>query len=302
MDLRRIDLNGLVALDALLSECSVTRAAEQLGIGQPAASAALSRMRKLFDDPLLVKDGRGLRRTHLATSLVEPLREALNTIDGLVSMSESFDPATARRAFSMVASDYVSVVFVSLLLAHLEKRAPNIRLNVTPMSARYADHLRLGEADFAIMPRELVDAPREFGQIPLFDDSYVGAVWAEHEDVGDVFTREQMSKLPYLTFSPVGQTSIVETQLDKHGIKRNVEVSTTSLIAAPFMLPGTRLYCMIHRRLAARVVGLTPIRLVESAVPLNDIQENLYWPRHLTHDPGHRWLREQIAEVAHQLE
>ena len=101
MDLRRIDLNGLVALDVLLSECSVTRAAEQLGIGQPAASAALARMRKLFDDPLLVKDGRGLRLSYLATSLVEPLREALNTIDGLVSMSESFDPSTTRRSFSM---------------------------------------------------------------------------------------------------------------------------------------------------------------------------------------------------------
>lgn len=301
MDLRRIDLNGLVALDALLTECSVTRAAEQLGIGQPAASAALSRMRKLFDDPLLVKDGRGLRRTHLAASLVEPLRDVLSTIDGLVSMSETFDPATARRTFSMVASDYVSVVYICSLLAQLEQRAPNIRLNVTPMTALYADHLRRGEVDFAVIPRELVDAPREFGQLPLFDDGYVGAVWSEHSEVGDTFTREQMSKLPYLMYAPPGQTSIVESQLDKHGIKRNVEVTTSSIIATPFMLPGTRLYTMIHRRLADRLAGLAPIRQVESAVPLMDLQENLYWPRHLTHDPGHRWMREQMAEVASRL-
>ena len=301
MDLRRIDLNALVALDALLSECSVTQAAETLGIGQPAASAALSRLRKLFDDPLLIKEGRTLRRTRLADSLVQPLREALNSIDSLISMSESFEPATARRTFTVMASDYVSVVYIRPLLAHLEHLAPGIRLNVTPVDVGYAARLRRGEADMVVVPRDFADPSLEFGQMPLFDDSYVGAVWQEHPDVGRSFTLEQMSSLPYLMYDPPAQNSIVESQLDRLGVRRNVEVTTTSLVAAPLMLPGTRLYTMMHRRLAALMEGLAPLRLVQSAVPLTDLQENVYWPRHLTHDPGHRWMRDQMAEVARHL-
>ena len=301
MDLRRIDLNALVALDALLSECSVTQAAETLGIGQPAASAALSRLRKLFDDPLLIKEGRTLRRTRLADSLVQPLREALNSIDSLISMSESFEPATARRTFTVMASDYVSVVYIRPLLAHLEQLAPGIRLNVTPVDVGYAARLRRGEADMVVVPRDFADPSLEFGQMPLFDDSYVGAVWQEHPDVGRSFTLEQMSSLPYLMYDPPAQNSIVESQLDRLGVRRNVEVTTTSLVAAPLMLPGTRLYTMMHRRLAALMEGLAPLRLVQSAVPLTDLQENVYWPRHLTHDPGHRWMRDQMAEVARHL-
>lgn len=301
MDLRRIDLNALVALDALLSECSVTRAAERLGIGQPAASAALARLRKLFDDPLLFKDGRRLQRTRLAESLMVPLGEALNSIDSLVSMSESFDPSTARRTFTVVASDYVSVVYIRPLLAHLEQRAPGVRLNVTPVEAMYAVGLRRGEADMVVIPRAFAEGSLEFGQMPLFDDSYVGAVWEEHPDVGDSFTLEQMSTLPYLMYNPPAQNSIVESQLDRLGIKRNVEVTTTSLVAAPLMLPGTRMYTMMHRRLAVLMVDLAPLRIVRAAVPLASLQENLYWPRHLTHDPGHCWMREQMAVVASQL-
>ena len=303
MDLRTVDLNSLVALDALLSECSVTRAAERLGIGQPAMSAALARLRKLFDDQLLIKDGRGLRQTQLGESLVVPLREVLQTVDGLLSRSTDFDPGTARRTFRLIASDYVAVTFVGVLLAHLQRLAPNIRLMVEPIHPAYQVLLRAGAVDFVIMPREVVNNPLQFGQIPLYEDSYVAAVWEHHPEVGERLTLEQMRTLPYLAWQPAGgQPALIDTLLDREGMTRKVEVATGGLLSAPFMLAGTRLYTMLERRLARRVLGQTEIRLVEAAVPLAPFQENLYWPRDRTNDVGHRWLREQIALVASNLD
>ncbi|KUN58147.1 hypothetical protein AQJ46_43860 [Streptomyces canus] len=123
-------------------------------------------------------------------------------------------------------------------MAHLHRRALGIRINITSVSAHYADHLRRAEATLAVMPQEVMDSTFEFSAMPLFEDSYVAPARAEHPEVGERLTRQQMSELPYVMFDPPGQVSIVEKQMDDHGIKRNTEVSTTSMLAAPFLLPA----------------------------------------------------------------
>src|SRR5919198_2534586 len=120
MNLKSADLNLLVALDALLTERNVTRAAERLSLGQPATSAALRRLRRLFDDQLLVRRGRVMELTPLARTLVTPVREILQGIDGLLSIRPEFDPECDERSFSVMASDYVALILLRPLLARLE--------------------------------------------------------------------------------------------------------------------------------------------------------------------------------------
>jgi DNA-binding transcriptional LysR family regulator len=125
---RRLDLNLLLAFEALMAERSVTRAAERMSVGQPAMSASLARLRTFFGDPLLVRDGRSLVPTPRALELTASFEEALDLIDSALRTSHSFDPRTAHRAFTVMASDYVLLLLLGPLVAKLEAEAPNLRL------------------------------------------------------------------------------------------------------------------------------------------------------------------------------
>lgn len=303
MDLRRIDLNSLVALEALLSERSVTRAGQRLGIRQPAASAVLAKMRKLFDDQLLVKGRRGMELTPFAAELVDPLRKVLKAIDELVSTPETFEPRSSLRQFTLVASDYVGIVFCRPLAARLRELAPGIRLHVCGLTGRHAEMLRSGEADLAVLPSGVMEGPRDFGQEALFTDDVVAAVWSGNTEVGDRLSREQMDDLPYLEWQPDGDpASLVELDLDRHGVTRRVEASSSSLVAALFLLDGTRRYTLTPRRLPAAVLpDGHPVRVVGPGVPLRELEQHMYWPERMTLDAGHAWLRGQARAVAAEV-
>src|ERR1035438_738566 len=132
MDLNRVDLNLLVAFDALMSEGSVTRAAERLYIGQSAMSSTLARLRKLLDDPVLVREGRQMVPTPLAVSLITPVREVLDRVESLLSPGREFDPARAERTFTVVGSDYTSLTFVNPASERLSAAAPGVKIRLVP--------------------------------------------------------------------------------------------------------------------------------------------------------------------------
>lgn len=147
MELCDVDLNLLVAFDVLLSELSVTRAAQRLCVGQSAMSATLSRLRDLLDDPVLERVGRGLVATPYALSLVKPIREVLDDIEAILAGGAVFDAATAQRTFTVVASDYTSLVFVAPLLVRLAQEAPGVRLWVSPPGDDYVERLKRSKVD-----------------------------------------------------------------------------------------------------------------------------------------------------------
>ena len=302
MKLSRIDLNLLVALEALLAERSVTLAAERLSIGQPAMSAALGRLRRLFDDPLLVRQGSGLVPTPLADSLVIPVQECLASVESIVSVRGAFDPERAQRRFTVIASDYVLFVLMRSLFAELAREAPGIRIHV---AAAYPDHLeqlRTGRADLLILPREIVggDSAR-FRHLPLFTDRHVCAVSADNPDVGDTISLDEFSTMPYLAYQAGERYSLVESQLDLRGIPRRTEVTTETFALAPFILAGTRLITMLYERLGRQVAEQAGVRLLEPPVELPPVNEEMYWEPRNTEDAGHRWLRERIQAHAQRL-
>ena len=300
--LSRIDLNLLVALDALLAERSVTLAAERLSIGQPAMSSALGRLRRLFDDPLLVRKGSGLVPTPLADSLVGPVRECLASVESIVSVRGPFDPSRARRRFTVVASDYVLFVLMRPLFAELAREAPGIRIHVAPAYPDHLDQLRTGRADLLILPREIAagDGAR-FRHVPLFTDRHVCAVSADNPEVGDTISLEQFSTMPYLAYQAGERYSLVESHLDVREIPRRTEVTTETFVLAPFILAGTRLITLLYERLGRLVAQAAGVRLLEPPVDLPSVTEEMYWDPRNTEDAGHRWLRERIQAQAERL-
>lgn len=302
VDLNRVDLNLLVAFDVLMDERSVTRAASRLSVGQSAMSSTLGRLRKLFDDPLLVREGRALVATPVAEALVEPVREVLNRVESVLSRSRGFDPATDHRTFSIIANDYLTVTFLQPLIRVLDVRAPGVRLRITPTGDDFVERIRRHQADLLLLPREAFArfAPVEdFPHRVLFQDRYVCAVDADHPEVRDEITLEQFTTLPYLAMSAgPAVPSLAEMQLDVLGIPRNTEI-TAGFVTAPFLLRGTRMVTLTYETLARRMTALAGLRTFEPPVPqLPPVTQMMVWPARFDGDPGHQWMRQTLIDMA----
>jgi DNA-binding transcriptional LysR family regulator len=302
VDLRRVDLNLLVAFDLLITEGSVSRAASRMSVGQPAMSAILGRLRKLFGDPLFIREGRGLVATPLTESLAEPVRDLLTHAEAVLSQGSQFDPATANRTFSVIANDYVTMTFLHPLLARLTSEAPGIRLHIFPTGDDFADQLRRNLVDLLIVPREAMEVHADFPHHVLYRDRYLVAVDEDHPDVGDTITAEQFSTLPYLATSSGHLRSLAEMQLDFLGVPRNVEI-TTAFGVAPFLLKGTRLITLIHERLADQVRETAGLKVMEPPIPrLQPITEIMLWTKRTDGDKAHQWLRQRLLDLAQELD
>jgi DNA-binding transcriptional LysR family regulator len=293
-----VDLNLLVALDALLDEQSVTRAAERLSLSQPAMSGTLARLRRLFDDDLLVRSGRGMGRTPFAEELRAPLREALAQVERTVFARPHFDPAVDARTFTVLATDYLTLVLIRPLLEALTAEAPRVRVRVDAagMDAPGA-RLRRGEADMAFLPENLTGL-EELESQRLFSDRFVGAVWREHPEVGDRLTIAHLERLPSLTFVRGEVRSNAELHLQSLGFRLAPDAIFESFLLGAFLLRGTRLLAFLQERLVVELADAAGIRALEPPVELPRLVEAMWWHPRATGDPGHTWLRERIGRLA----
>lgn len=303
MNLRTIDLNLLVVLDALLAECSVSRAGQRIGLSQPATSAALGRLRQMFGDPLLVRAGRGLVRTRVAEELVVPLRETLGQIEQLIVERPEFEPREAERSFTISASDYATLVLLAPFVRALAAEAPGITIDLLPRFRDVGELLTSDRADIVIEPRELIAASR-FPSRPLYSDRWLCAVDAGNPSVpGDRLTLEQYLHLPHITYG-IGldrQPSLADQHLAGLGMKRRIEVTLESFLLVPFFLRGTGMVSVMLERAVRLLADHAAVRTLEPPVALPDIHEEMLWhPRH-TQDPGHRWLRNRLQAAAAEL-
>jgi DNA-binding transcriptional LysR family regulator len=302
--LGQMDLNLLVVLDALLREKNVTRAAERLHMSQPAISTALARLRKTLDDPLLVKNGRYLQLSPRAETLVDPVRDIIARIEQTVMRPTDFDPAADTRAFSVISSDYVGVVLLRPLLGAIGDLAPRLRLDLTPVAEDFRTALRRDEIDLAVLPDPLLDEQTRAicSAMPVIEDRFVGAVWSGHPTAATGrLTAEVFSSSPYLLYSANGNRGVWEDELDDQRIVRNVEATASTFTTMPFMLAGTRLVTVLPERLARRVASAADITVLEPAVDLPPLRQSAVWHSRRDDDPGHRWLRDQLADVAASL-
>jgi DNA-binding transcriptional LysR family regulator len=300
MNLRQFDLNLLVALDALLTERNVTRAGERLYLSQPAMSGILARLRHAFHDELLVRVGRNLELTALAVELAGPVHECVQQIEDLLNLRQPFEPHTVRWDFRIAASDYVVFLLLGPLLKTLTTLAPNISIRFCALEPAAGDKLAAGELDFAVLPAEL-----EAGlpSMPLFEDSWICAVWSGHPHSDERFTLEEFLALPHLSFRLAGPDhgSVAESYLAEMGCERRIVASTESFATAPFLLRETPLVSLVPRRLGERLRQAADIRLIEPPFDVPPLREKLIWSPRYTASAAHTWLRARLAEVAAAL-
>ncbi len=315
MTLRGFDLNLVPALSALLQERNVTRAAERMSMGQPAMSAALARLRRHFNDPLLVRQKGTYELSTLAESLIEPVAEAMTALELATDGHRAFDAGADERSFTIATSDYVSLVFLRPLLARLTINAPNIRLRVLPIKTDMSLLLNHGTLDLVIAPVELAGPLMRLPRRALFDDRFVLAadcdnpilscvpglddeqdLQAGHSDID----MDLLQRLPFAAFTGP-MRSLVDTRLEERGVELRVDVSSEAFLLVPMLLRGTRLACFTQERLARLIAQFAHLKLYRSPIDLGSLSECLFWSRRSTHDPAHRWLRDTLIAHAQEI-
>jgi DNA-binding transcriptional LysR family regulator len=292
-NLRRLDLNLLLTLDALLAEQNVTRAAGRLHLSQPAVSVHLARLREAFGDPLLLPGPRGMRPTARAEELREPLRQALEGLAQAVAPSSPFDPAAANQTWRMAATDYAESAILLPALASLRRQAPGTRLAVLeavpPRMARQAEQ---GEIDIAFHTTD--GAPPGLRARPLFVERYVLAARASHPRLKRRPTLAQFCALEHVIVSPDGGgfAGVTDEALATAGLARRVVLSVPHFLAMLSIVAGTDMVAMVPERLAR---GNPALKIMVPPLPVPGYEMTMLWHERRHRDPAHQWLRDHIA-------
>ena len=300
MTLAGMDLNLLVALDALLGERSVTRAAHRVGLSQPGMSNALARLRRLLGDPLLVRRGAVLVPTARAEALAGPVREALELIRGAIEEPTTFDPRTDRRVFRLSCSDYTVLMLIGPLVRRLAEEAPGVTVEVLPRMPDAGRALVDGDVDLVIEPAEIMGR-KDLPGAPLWDDRWVCCVWDGNDRVGERMTLEDYTALGHLIYSMGGAgqpVALPDMYMARLGVPRRIEVSVESFLLAPFLLQGTELVALVPARAEAFLRRTGDIRLLDAPVHLPTLEEMLWWHPRSNADPGHAWMRHLVTQLA----
>ena len=298
--LSALDLNLLVVLQALLEERHVTRAADRVGLSQSATSHALSRLRELYKDPLLVRSGRRLDPTPRAVELLPQLSRGLGELGATLSGARAFEPSTAQRSFSVGMADYAQALLVPPLLGALTARAPNIDISVSGYP-NISERLDDGSLDLAVMPTS--DLAKGLSSQPLFDDGFTCMVRKGHPEVkGARLTLARYLSLRHVLVSPSGQgSSYVDTELTRRNLTRRVALRVSSFLIAPQVVAESDLISTGPTRLLRSLSTRYPIRLYAPPLRLPRFALKLVWHSRLDHDPAHDWLRRQVTEVCHRF-
>lgn len=299
MRFNRLDLNLLVALDVLMTERSITRAANRLNLSQSAASGTLARLREYFEDELLVQVGRTMVLTPLAERLAVPVRDVLLQIQSTVEMRAVFDSATSVRHFRIVSSDYPSAVLLADVGRRMHISAPGVTMEIVAPHDAFLEQVDRGEVDLLIMPQKYLSA--QHPSQTLFEDNYSCVVWSSNTLVGDSLTLEQFKALGHVStlFGAQRQApSFEEWFMQNSGITRRIEATTNTFSAMPQFVIGTNRIATMHTRLATLSAHYYPLRLLKPPIEMPNVVECMQWHKIFDKDPAHIWFRNVVSEVA----
>ncbi|WP_435608411.1 LysR family transcriptional regulator [Pseudomonas knackmussii] len=302
MRFNHLDLNLLVALDVLLEEQNITRAAERLHMTQSATSGVLGRLRTFFEDELLVQVGRKMQPTPYALELAKPVREVLLTIRSSITAKPVFDPASSKRHFRLITSDYLISVLFAQVIQRIHQEAPHITFEMLSPGDNSAELLMRGEIDLMIVPeRYIIEGhPAQL----LFEEEHVCVVWRDNALVGDSLTLEQYMQMGHISvgFGRNRHLSIEDWFMSQYGFNRRLEVITNDFNTLPQLLVGTQRVATMHRRLAELYAQYLPLRMLPPPVQIPVMREYMLWHRSMEGDPMHRWLRERISAFIQRLD
>ncbi|HWI14601.1 MAG TPA: LysR family transcriptional regulator [Burkholderiales bacterium] len=294
------DLKLLLCFDALMAERSVSRAAERLDLSQPAMSHALARLRRLFDDPLLLK-GRGLMTpTARALQLEGQVQELLAALQRLAEQPAAFEPATARQRFVIMAPEYAEYLLAAPLALHLQRDAPNVALDFRASDPERAlDWLARGDLDFRLgwWP----EPPSALRYKVLFRDRLVCAVRKGHPRLRAAITAEDFLASPHVRLQ-TPRTSVSSGALDQAAtaLRRtlNIALKVQNLSVMSEVVAASNLIATLPERLAVRLQEKYPLQVLPLPLSVPDIRIALYWHERTHKHAAHRWLRQALSDVA----
>jgi DNA-binding transcriptional LysR family regulator len=303
MDYHGIDLNLLAAFDALMTERNVTRAATQVGVSQPAMSAALSRLRTLLGDPLFLRSADGLLPTPRARELAPPIAAALQQIGAALLKPTTFTPHDATLTVNLGLSDYPAFVLLPSLLEAIAMEAPGITLHVHAYNDRdhAVDLLDAGVIDAAIG----VPPTAPEGRIrtrPLLHDTFVTILANRHPLAAQDMDMETYLSLSHILVSPEGQRhGLVDQALAQLGKQRRLALTLPQMFAVPAVVARTTMTATVMRRIAHHSPAAPLLTLFPPPVALPEIVFHVIWHRRNDADPAQQWLRMRLATVAAAL-
>lgn len=294
----KLDLNLLVALDELLKERSVTRAAAALNMSASAMSNALGRLRDYFEDELLVQIGRKMELTPRAQGLQDVVRDLLLRIDSGIAAPPAFEPHTSDRTFRIFASDYTQLVLGPALMTLAARQKATVRFEFAPQVSEPHRYLERGEADLLIIPTGFIspDHPSEV----LYRENFVCMVWRDGALAGGRLDFERYVAAEHVVMQPAGgrADAFEGWFLKRYGITRRVAVLTYSFITLPALLVGTDRVATVHERIARRLAGVWSLEIQPTPMAIDPMEQAMQWHKFRTNDPGLTWLRGLVANAA----
>lgn len=295
--MENFDYNLVAVFDAMLRERNVTRAAEQLGLTQSAMSHALNRLRAYFDDPLFIKTADGMTPTPKAESVAEPVLEVMTAMRTRVLSQARFDPATARRTFTLCMTDMGELVFLPPLMERLRAIAPHCDLRTLQTTPQMEALLASGEADLVM--GSVGTAPESLFHQQLFTHGFVTIVSTRNTRVDDTLSREQLETMPHIAVSLAGRAGPpYDAAFEAHGLRRRVYLHTPHFLAVPMLMERQPdLVATVPEELAHVFSRYGIVRVVKPPITLPPFALSQYWHPRFHHDPAIIWLRQMVKET-----
>ena len=297
MDIRGLDLNLLVAFDAMVEHRSVTRAAEALGLSQPAMSAAVARLRKQFGDPLFVKTGAEMRATPRANELAGAVRRVVETVRSEILQLSAFDPPASTRTFTIITPDIGEINFLPSVLSRMAVDAPNANLRTVSMPRQATrEALESGAADLAVgyFP-DLHKAG--FYQQRLFRNELVCIVRKNHPGFKKTMTLKAYLAASHAVVRPEGREHVFEQFLRGRNLQRRVVVEIAHFMSLLPILTTTDLVATVPKDLADVCVRHAPIRILPCPIKAPAIEVHQFWHQRFHKEPANVWLRGLIHDL-----
>lgn len=298
MDPKALDLNLLRLFDAVWRTRSVSRAAELLGLSQPAASQGLARLRRLLGDALFVRTGTGVAPTPRAERLALAVQTALATIEEALNVPEVFEPAQSHRTFRVHLSDIGEARFLPGIMGHLRRQAPRTRVDAAPLPHdAITAALDSGRIDIAI---GFLPTVAETQRVPLLADRYIVLLRQGHP-----FARqwrgqgaaERLQALAEMDFAAARTHSDTLRILQLLQLEGRLRLTVAHFLSLPAIVRSSDLGVLMPHDIARDFVAQGGLEIIEPDFPLRDFTVSLHWSRRFESDPAQRWLRRTVCEL-----
>lgn len=299
MRLADVDLNLLLALDALLRERSVTRAGAALGISQPATSHALARLRELFGDELLVRRNNDMEPTAFAESIAAPLADVLARAEALLWQDRAFEPESADRELAIAMTDFVEATLMPAALPRLALGA-GLRVRLRRLGGELPERA-LADGDIDLAVGTILSPPAAMKVSTLYHETFAAIVRRDHPCLAMPLTAAAYTALGHILIATPGDgPGIVDFALETHGLQRNVVLRTPHFLTVVPLVAASDLICTLPRRIA-QASQRDDVVMLEPPIAVRGFDISMYWHPRRERDPAGRWLREQLRAAAATL-